>query len=206
MVPAAVPHPAEPVEIARERVVRLLTDRYADDSLTMGEFEAHLERLQRAEDADTLAALARELEAPRQRAQGAWLSENAPPPPVVTAWPVEERIVAVLGEVTRRGALVLARRLSVVAVMGELRLDLSEATFPECCELSLVACMATVRLVVPDSLSVRVEVTSLLSSMHDATSSPALPGHARLVVRGAAAMSDLHVVPASARPARRRGG
>lgn len=51
------------VHAARERVVRLLTDRYADDTLTVEEFEARLDRMHALADPAALDAMARELEA-----------------------------------------------------------------------------------------------------------------------------------------------
>jgi hypothetical protein len=55
------------VEAARERVVRLLTDRYADDSLTLDAFEARLDALHQVSDVAALDAMAASLAVPAHR-------------------------------------------------------------------------------------------------------------------------------------------
>jgi hypothetical protein len=69
-----MPTPPDPtLEAARERVVRLLTDRYADDTLTVEEFEARLDRMHALAEPAALDAMARDLE------RAAPADQTAPP-------------------------------------------------------------------------------------------------------------------------------
>jgi hypothetical protein len=58
------PLPDPALHAARERVVRLLTDRYADETLTIEDFEARLDRLHALATPAALEAMARELAVP----------------------------------------------------------------------------------------------------------------------------------------------
>src|SRR3712207_3225 len=64
--PRQAPMPPPPteraaLEAARERAIRLLTDRFADDTLTVDEFEARLDRMYQAGTPGDLDALTSDL-------------------------------------------------------------------------------------------------------------------------------------------------
>src|SRR5207244_1200723 len=121
---SALPVPA--LVAARERVVQLLTDRYADDSLTVEEFEAELDRLHATHDVASLQAMAHALAAPRATwsdTGSAPATRTAPRQLVADA----ARVLAFMGNAKRRGAWHVPERIRAVAVMGEIVLDLRDA-------------------------------------------------------------------------------
>src|SRR5947209_8023643 len=59
---SASPIAASALEAARERTIRMLTDRFADDTLSIEQFEAHLDRMYKATTVAELDALLRDVE------------------------------------------------------------------------------------------------------------------------------------------------
>ena len=192
MTQLSVPHE---VEAARERVVRLLTDRYADDSLTLDAFEARLDALYRVSDVAALDAMAASLTVPiRRPAEPAANWSTAPAPTPVGARRAFERIAAFMSNTMRRGAWRAPHRLRVAAVMSEVRLDLREADLPAVLEVELLAVMASVKLTVPPGVEVVMDVTPFMAEVADKTRTPPLPGRPRVVVRGTGVMAEVKVV------------
>jgi hypothetical protein len=162
---------------ARERVVALLTDRFADDTLTRDEFEARLEQLRSATSASELNSLMRELEV---RPAGAFpagarrdatrvdarydaaLAFGAPPP--------EGRLLAVLGEAKRSGRWLVPRRLEMRVMLGEVLIDLREAVLPgRESEIALVGVLGRLRVLVPPGVMVDSTMDAILSTVRNET-------------------------------------
>lgn len=180
---------------ARERVVQLLTDRYADDSITADEFETRLDALHRAATPAALDALARDL-APTTAAptQPMPVGTRAVARPV--AHPFEQRMLALMSSRQQRGRWVVPSRLVVRAVMSELVLDLREAQLPAECEIELRALMAAVRIIVPAGVAVDESVMPFMAAAHaDAglALQPRTPGAPRLRITGWACMAEVKV-------------
>lgn len=190
--PAA--HPAAPsvaLAAARERVVRLLTDRYADDSLTVEEFEARLDRLHATTDLAQLDAMAGELAAPRQA--------NPPAPAPASPYPAvplpddpARRALVVMGERRYRGRVSIPARWEIGAVMGGVTIDLREAEFPAGhCHLDLFAVLSGVEILVPAHLAVELDLSPILAGAEGPEHAPA--GGIPLRIGGTLVLSGVEV-------------
>jgi hypothetical protein len=159
----------------RERVVQALATCYADDRLSLDEFEARLDRAYRATTAGELGALLADVPAAPMptplrpaaaSATGAGATTGARPaaslaPAVqhyeVTADAPERGFAwAFMGGVERKGNWTVPRQLRVRVLMGGAVLDLREARFaPGVTEIDVLAVMGGVEVLVPPG--VRVE-------------------------------------------------
>jgi hypothetical protein len=209
--PVAAPAPdAARLDAARERVVRLLTDRYADDTLTVEAFEARLDRMHALTSAEALDAMARELTAagPNDVAPRAPAGQSptqyapyAPHAPYARHEPYaparrseQQNVLAFMASIKRRGAWQVPERLRAAAVMGELVLDLRDAALPPSSEVEVLALMGNVRLIVPPGVDVHFEVTAVMGAADDRSRGVAQAPHAHLRVTGLAFMGEVKVV------------
>lgn len=216
MSPTPASLDAARVTAARERVVRLLTDRYADDTLTVEEFEAELDRLHATTDAAELERMADALTSgvrPAAARAAGGFSPAQPATPHGIAHGVREalgwqrgvlvparvadagRVVAVLSASHRAGPWAVPRLLHVWAVMSEAVVDLRDAVLPaEGCEIEVGAVMANVRILLPPGVEAEVDVMAFLGAAKDDTR--ALGGGAsgpRVRVRGSSVMAEVTV-------------
>jgi hypothetical protein len=132
--------------------VQALSAQFANDRLSMDEFE---ERLERAYKAVSLAQLSSVLADLPARA-GA-LSGGATPMLVPSSdVPPRGVMIAVLGATERKGSWIVPRHLKVFAFMGGAELDLREARFgPGVTEIDVTVIMGGVEIILPPG--VRVE-------------------------------------------------
>ncbi|HEY5086924.1 MAG TPA: DUF1707 domain-containing protein [Gemmatimonadaceae bacterium] len=125
---------------ARERVVDLLQLRFADDHLSLDEFERRVAVAYQAKTATELEALVPDLA----------------PEVAVAHVPERARILTVLSNHERNGPMTVPRHLEIVTVMGNVELDMSDATFaPGDTEIEISAVMGNVEITVP--FGVRIE-------------------------------------------------
>jgi hypothetical protein len=186
---AAAPWPAEPpsaLQAARERAIALLTDRYADDSLSEAEFEARLSWLSAADSAVRIQDLIADLAVPRSTQ------------PVVDQRfgfgpPSEQRIRAIMSSTERTGQWTLPQRLEIRAVMSELKLDLRYASLPPVAEVEVNAVMANVRIIVPPELGVECDVSAFMATVRNEASTSQWPGAPRIYLSGSAVMSEVRI-------------
>jgi hypothetical protein len=120
---------------ARERVIALLTERYAQDHLTLDEFERRAAAAYAARSLDELAALTADLPAGEV-------------PAARTSLPAGN-VGVVLGSIVRDMHAV-PRALDVRTVLGNVELDLTRASFaPGVTEISLHAFMGNIEIQLP---------------------------------------------------------
>lgn len=145
--------PAQPLPSAaeRERVVQALSAHFADDRISMEEFEDRLERTYKAASTAQLAAVLADLPA-----AGAVGSSAAPLLAPAADVPQRGVVIAIMSGNNRKGSWLVPRHLKVYAVMGGVELDLREARFaPGVTEIEAYALMGGVEILVPPG--VRVE-------------------------------------------------
>jgi hypothetical protein len=173
-----------PLEEARERAVRLLSDGYAYDKLSETEFEWRLGRLSTMDSPAAVDALVADLVAPPTPAAAS-----------VTVTEDEGRIVAVMSQTRREGPWTVPRQLRVLALMSEVRIDLRNAAIPDGCTIEISSIMANVKLVVPPDLSVDFDVTPVMASVENEAADHGAPawGAPRLRIRGMALMAEVRV-------------
>lgn len=118
----------------------LLQLRFADDCLSLDEYERRVAAAYQARTLNELDALVTDLDRSTS----------------LSATPEYARIVTVLSNNERNGAMPVPHRLDIVCMLGNVELDISGATFaPGLTEIDISATLGNVELTVP--LGVRVE-------------------------------------------------
>lgn len=130
-----------PLSEARERVVTLLSHHFAAGALTMEEFERRVSSVYGATGSAALDNLIADL------------------PVIATSTaPAEGKLSAILSHTARHGTMVVPRHLKLVVFMGNVELDLRDATFaPGVSEIEVSATLGNVEITMPPG--VRVECT-----------------------------------------------
>lgn len=123
--PGAAPHapPAVPTAEARERVVEALARYFADDGISMEEYERRVEVAYRAGAMAELDALVADV--PRLTSSGGAGTELA-----TGTVPAPSRRVSVMSSHERGGSWTVPRYLKVVAVMSNVEARMSRSRLP----------------------------------------------------------------------------
>ena len=158
------------VDEAREKVIDILSESFAQDLVSVEEFER---RVTLAQQAGTMPELGSAIEGLRAGAPGpeaARGDELATLPRIAADLPMgrirpTDRAVAIFGETKRSGAWIPARRNTVVAVMGSMALDLREALLgPGETVFSVTAVMGSVEVIAPPGLHIECSGSAILGS------------------------------------------
>ena len=179
---------ASPVSpAAREQVIALLTERYAQDHLTLDEFERRAAAAYAARSPADLQALTADL-------------GETPPVPATRSSLPSMNVGVVLGNIVRDMHAV-PRRLDIRTVLGNIELDLTRASFaPGVTEISLHAFMGNIEIQLPAHVGVEDHVSAVLGSFeyrrHPRAASWAESSRVTSVVRftGRVTMSSAEVV------------
>jgi hypothetical protein len=151
--PVDPPSPAiQPVvsPAAREQVIAVLTDRFANDHLTLEEFERRTAAAYAATTPAALAALTADLGVTAVPGSRASLPKM--------------NIGVVLGSIVRQMDRV-PRHLEVRTVLGNVELDLTQAAFPPgVTEIALNAFMGNIEIQLPKNVGVEDHVSAVLGS------------------------------------------
>jgi hypothetical protein len=143
---------------ARESVVELLQRRFTDDSLSLDEFER---RAAVAYQAKTVAEL------------DALVSDLAPAETIVTV-PENGRIITVLSNNERAGAMAVPRHLEIVSIFGNVEMDLTHATFGAgVTDLNVSAVFGNVEITVPSGVRVECEGSAFMGNFDCESTKPA---------------------------------
>lgn len=188
-VPNAGSPPPIALSAAREKAIDLLSECFAQDLLSMDDFER---RVTLAHGARTMTELGSALSGLRTGARTvgagkdqplAALSRVSPGVPPGRVRPAD-RAIAVFGETKRVGAWVPARRNTAVAAMGSVVIDLREARLgPGESAFSAVAVMGSVEIIVPPGLQVECSGSALFGSFEHGEANPTLASLDAPVVR-----------------------
>ncbi len=196
----------------KESAVRRLGAHFAEDHLTVEEFEATVDRVYSAATVREVESVFQGLPALRPsalptRARQTAMVNRARPEDV----PERGFQVAVMSGAEKKGAWIPARHFTTVALMGGAGLDLREAQFgPGVTELRIVAVMGGVEVIVPPGLAVETHGIGIMGGFEafDQASADPDPEAPRLIIRGVAIMGGVEVtvrLPGeSARDAKRR--
>lgn len=133
----------------RDRVISLLGDAAADGRLTPDE---HTERVQRAYQARTLGQLA------------ILTTDLAGPTDQPIRLDGRRAVTGIFGRDSRAGRWVVPDTLPVVAIFGEVELDLREALLQSArIVIYATLILGTIHLIVPDGVSVELSGTAVLT-------------------------------------------
>lgn len=199
-----LPAPAGPLVAARERAFRILTDRYADDTLALEEFERRLDLVYGAPSPAAVDAIVGDLPAAgdlagerlQPRAGAGWSHPNVGVGTGGDGRGVGERggrLLAVLAERRVSGGWPLPERLEIRALFAEVVLDLREVPLPADSTIDVSAAFAEVRLLVPEGVAVECRVGAVMASVDDRSVLPRGVPRAVVRVTGTVALAELGV-------------
>lgn len=177
-----------PLHDARERAVRLLTDGFAYDVITVEEFEWRLGQLSHAESAQEIDALVADL------ATSSALLSTSPVRGMPAPVPPEGRIRGIMSETRRVGPWRVPQKLRVKAIMSDMKIDLRYAIVPPTCTIDVSAVMSNVSFIVPPGMIVDFDVSSIMAAAGNdvrAAGSGYVVPHVR--IRGSAFMAEVRV-------------
>jgi hypothetical protein len=166
---------------ARERAIRLLTDRYAEGAFGETELDLRAARLRAAPDAASVEAVVRDLVV-------------APPAAPPAAAPDERRVLCVMSEARRSGWWPMPRLLRLRAIMGNVHIDLRDAPIVDELTIDVSSVMSSVVIVVPPELSVRFEVFATLGNAVSKAPDRGPAAAPRVLVDGHALLGEVRVV------------
>jgi hypothetical protein len=199
----------------REATIEALCEHFADDVLSVEEFERRIDTAHRASTPADLEALLQDLPArhlptasPRQEGVSRPEGYSVTSPERVKDQAI---VMAVMGGTSRKGRWSPARKNYSIALMGGAELDFREAVMPPgVTELRIYAMWGGVDVIVPPGLHVESHGFAVLGGFDHAADDALLPGpHApTLRITGLAVMGGVDITVRhpgeSAREARRR--
>ena len=185
---------------ARERVVQDLADHFAQDRLTMPEYERRVELAYRADSADALRELTRDL-APLvpQVSQPAAMAVPAGASTTLTTR--VKSFFALMSGVVRRGKWTVPSRMRAIACMGGIGLDLREATLTApVTDIYVFALMGGVEIIVPPNVRLETDGFAIMGGFEDQLKEPASgdPNLPMIRVHGLAIMGGVEARVADA--------
>jgi hypothetical protein len=186
------PLPAKQIEHYRTRVIEALSEHFAQDRLTMDELDTLIGR---AYTLQTPAALDELLTGLPPLTP----SDGVPPTAVtvpVKAAPAHRTLVALMSGVVRRGAWPVPRKMTVIAVMGGVEIDLRSTPLPDgVTEIRALAVMGGVVVTVPPGVRVESNGFAIMGGFEDQLDRPGATSPDAPVVRlsGFALMGGVEV-------------
>ncbi len=169
-----------PTDAERERAATLLSARFADDALSLDEFEQRVAAVYRAESRSELDALVADL-APAP-VSSATVQPAAPM--VADTVPARDRRFAILANLEHHSMAVVPRELTVSAVLGNVELDLRDAAFGAgVTEIHVRALFGHIGLTLPAGTQVDQRASGILGSVECLKSPLAAPRRGAPVVR-----------------------
>ena len=188
------------IEGARQAAIDALCEHFANDTLTVEDFEARVDKAHKAASAEDLRQLLVGLPTGGLPIPSAEVHVPATPGirASVPAHRVKERgfMLAALGGVDRKGRWIPARDTYVVAVMGGVHLDFREALLPPgVTEVWLFTLMGGAEIVVPPGLAVESDGVAILGGFEHLEDAPLRqdPDAPLLRLRGFALMGGVEV-------------
>ena len=171
---------------ARERAIRILTDAYAYDVISDMEFERRLDMLGKSVAASSMNAVVADLPVQGQ------LVRRTPEYGVIA--PREGRIAGLMSETRRTGPWRVPERLTVRAIMCDMKLDLRYAAVPPQCEIDVNAVMSSVAIIVAPGTLVDFDVNPFMGAAGSGADDFFRdPSAAHIRVRGQAIMAEVRV-------------
>jgi hypothetical protein len=187
---------------ARELAIEQLSALFANDDLTLEELERRIEGVYKA---TTVAELDRVTADLGQGLVARPASAHAParvadPAALAPVYGRERgRMLSIMGESKRLGRWTVPQRLDVLAIMSDMRLDLTQAVLPPgIVDIDVRVVWAALRVIVPPGMRVVNQMHSIMASVHSSTddlSSVAGVGGGPIIrLTGLALMGEVKIV------------
>lgn len=192
----------------RERTIQALCEHFAQDRLSLEEFETRLDLAHRAVQPVQLENLLADISIPQTTA----LAPEARPRTVASSQAGDDTrlVFAMMGGAERRGNWNPGARNIVIAIMGGAVLDFRDMVLPPgVTEVFVMAVMGGCEIIVPPTLAVESHGFALMGGFGQfADNPPPAPGASTLRINGFALMGGVEIyvrLPGeSARDAKRR--
>lgn len=184
----------------RDATIERLTTAFAEDAITMDEFERRAELVYRAATIDDLKLLLQDLPSSQgASSQGASLerSDEAEGVAMLGAQLVNT-ITSVLSSTERKGAMKVPRYLRVRTLLGSLALDLRHAVFQTgVTEIHVNCVLGNVEIWAPAGARVEMGCDALLGNVQSDVPEPAEGALADVVIRitGRALLGNVELRP-----------
>ena len=191
-------HPARlAVSETRERVLEQLSDAFAKDELGLDEFEARVDDAYQASTEVGLQALVKDLSAAPAAARTELVVAGASAATAL-ALPAGRTpgVLAVLGNVERRGRFQVQSGYRATSVLGNVELDLRDVELPDgVTEIRVRAVLGNIEITVPPHLPVECEGTGILASFAALNRMPAEGAQSGPVLRivGSAVLGNVEI-------------
>lgn len=181
------------IQAQRERTIAALCGHFANDRLTVEEFERRLDVANRALTPPDLNGLLADL--PAVIAETTPATRSTPAPAPSTHMREEQTLVALMGGVERRGRWQPARKTLVVALMGGGVLDFREVQLPPgATEVTIFAMMGGAEIIVPPGMAVDCSGIAIMGGFsHAEDLRPTDPNGPVLRIDGFAMMGGVDV-------------
>ena len=184
--------PAVRLEDARERVIQLLSEHFAQDHLSLEELETRMTRVYAASNQEELSAILAGLPSLGQDAASAPLAEGQTA--IATGVREESKtLFALMGGVVRRGVWAVPQKIHAIAIMGGVEIDLREAPLPPgVTEVSVFTLMGGVEVRVPPHVRLETDGFAIMGGFEDTVHQPpSLPSAPVVRVTGVAIMGGV---------------
>jgi len=185
-----LPSLRQPEPERRDRVVQILSDRFAAGDIELEDLERRLDLAVRAQTLAELDALVADFRQPAAAVKADAAVPAAPPH-------ASRSTVAVLSGMEKRGRWVVPARHRAIAVLGGGVLDFREAQLTaDVTEVRLTAVLGGFQVIVPPDLDVEVHGVGVLGGISDRTRRRPQPpeGTRRLFIRAFAFMGGVDVI------------
>ncbi len=182
---------------ARDEAIAVLSECFAQDRMTLEDFERRVALVQEARSTADLRAALDGLHA----ARGAIKAPAQAPAPVAgygrrpARIAESDRAIAVFGEATRMGAWTPALETRAIAVMGSVVIDLRDARLAsEDVFFTAVTFMGSVEFIVPPGLAVECSGSAIVGSFEsDSLAEAAGPGPPTVHIGGFATLGSIEI-------------
>lgn len=196
------------LEKVRQATIDRLCERFAEDRLSMPDFERRLDLAHRATTTRQLAALVAGFPPTASQPTSGGTASATPAGPNLPAnvvsperVPSRQFMAGVLGASTRGGAWIAPREMHALALMGGVELDFREAGFgPGVTEVTVFALWGGVDVIVPPGLQVECNGVGIMGAFErkpdelaDASVASSDPESPVLRVNGVAVMGGVDV-------------
>lgn len=174
-----LPLPAKLIEQHRTRVIDALSEHFALDHINVDELD---QRIGRAYALTTPAELDRLLEGlPSLTTTPAAAPALLPIP--ASDGPAHRTLFALMSGVARRGAWTVPRRMTAVALMGGVEIDLRATRLPAVTTIRALAVMGGIVVTVPPGVRVESDGFAIMGGFEDQLSEPGSTSPEAPVVR-----------------------
>ena len=200
-MPEQRPLPGPTLDDARTEVGRVLSDHFAEDRISVEEFERRLELTFKA---TTVEGVRQQLAGITPETSGSEVSSYAPAPAYVESQvdrKPRKTLIAIMSGVVRRGRWNVPRHLNVFAFMGGVELDMHDARLGQETHISVFACMGGAEIRVPADVRVECDGMAFMGGFEDRSSEPTYSSPQTPVIRitGFAFMGGVEVKVTRAR-------